>query len=79
MSTSYDTIRLARTSGSIKPVGFLERFWSALLDRLERQRVHAILSALSDHELLDIGTARGEIDYVASHRDIDPRGGLSAE
>jgi hypothetical protein len=32
------------------------------------------LSGLSDWELLDIGTTRGEIDYVASHRDIDPRG-----
>jgi hypothetical protein len=35
------------------------------------------LSGLSDWELLDIGTTRGEIDYVASHRDIDPRGILT--
>ncbi|CUU16995.1 hypothetical protein CDS [Bradyrhizobium sp.] len=31
------------------------------------------LSGLSDRELMDIGTTRGEIDYVASSRDIDPR------
>ena len=29
---------------------------------------------LSDTELMDIGTTRGEIDYVASSRGIDPRG-----
>lgn len=79
MSTTYDTIGLPRTAGSIKPVGFLERFRDALLERLLRQRVHAILSAFSDYELLDIGTTRGEIDHVASHRDIDARGGPSAE
>jgi hypothetical protein len=28
---------------------------------------------------MDIGTTRGEIDYVASNRDIDPRGIRSAE
>ncbi|WP_234685457.1 DUF1127 domain-containing protein [Bradyrhizobium monzae] len=79
MSTTYDTIGLPRTFGPIKPVGFLRRVRDLVLDRLERQRVHAILSGLSDHELLDIGTTRGEIDYVASHRDIDPRGSPSAE
>jgi len=34
------------------------------------------LSELSDRELMDIGTTRGEIDYVASNRIIDPRGSL---
>jgi hypothetical protein len=38
----------------------------------------AALFGLSDRELIDIGTTRGEIDYVASHRDIDPRGVRSA-
>ncbi|WP_449381935.1 DUF1127 domain-containing protein [Bradyrhizobium sp. UFLA05-112] len=32
------------------------------------------MSDLSDRELVDIGITRGEIDYVASHRGIDPRG-----
>ena len=32
------------------------------------------LSDLSDRDLMDIGTTRGEIDYVASNRFIDPRG-----
>ncbi|WP_245309892.1 DUF1127 domain-containing protein [Bradyrhizobium jicamae] len=34
---------------------------------------------LTDRELQDIGIARGEIDYVASHRSIDPRGIRSAD
>jgi len=37
------------------------------------------LSKLSDTELMDIGTTRGEIDYVAAHRGIDPRGIRSGE
>lgn len=79
MSTTYDTTGLPRTFAPIKPVGFFERFRVAFREWRERRRVHATLSGLSDWELLDIGTTRGEIDYVASHRDIDPRGVLSAE
>jgi uncharacterized protein YjiS (DUF1127 family) len=40
----------------------------------KRQKLHAALSDLTDRELMDIGTTRGEIDYVLSNRDIDPRG-----
>jgi uncharacterized protein YjiS (DUF1127 family) len=74
MSTTYDTTGLPQTFAPIKPVGFFERFRVAFREWRERQRIHATLSGLSDWELLDIGTTRGEIDYVASHRDIDPRG-----
>jgi hypothetical protein len=41
-------------------------------------KLRATLCDLSDRELMDIGTTRGEIDYVASNRDIDPRGIRSA-
>jgi hypothetical protein len=40
------------------------------------------LQAISDEGVFltqDIGTTRGEIDYVASNRGIDPRGVRSAE
>ncbi|MGB6588576.1 MAG: DUF1127 domain-containing protein, partial [Pseudolabrys sp.] len=47
-------------------------------ERRKRQRLRATLCDLSDRELMDIGTARGEIDYIASIRDIDPRGIRSA-
>ena len=34
---------------------------------------------LSDRELMDIGTTRGEIDYVTSNRSIDPTGFLGTK
>ena len=46
---------------------------AALLEWYERRGIRARLLDLSDRELHDIGIARGEIDYVASNRDIDPR------
>jgi uncharacterized protein YjiS (DUF1127 family) len=42
-----------------------------------RGRLRARLYDLSDRELMDIGTTRGEIDYVASNRTGDPRGARS--
>ena len=51
----------------------------AFKERCQRQLLRDRLSDLSDRELLDIGTTRGEIDYVASHRDVDPRGIRSGE
>jgi uncharacterized protein YjiS (DUF1127 family) len=63
---------------AIAPVGprltVFSRCWAALLDWRERLAVRERLSDLSDRELRDIGIARGEIDYVASNRAIDPRG-----
>jgi len=44
-----------------------------LVEWRERQRIRAMLLDLSDWELHDIGISRGEIDYLASNRDIDPR------
>ena len=57
----------------------LERYWDAFLEWRKRQRLRATLCDLSDRELMDIGTTRGEIDYVASNRGIDPRGVGSTE
>jgi uncharacterized protein YjiS (DUF1127 family) len=51
---------------------------AALLEWHERKETRARLFGLSDRELHDIGVSRGEIDYVASNRDIDPRGIRSA-
>jgi uncharacterized protein YjiS (DUF1127 family) len=47
--------------------------------RRRRRKLGATLCGLSERELMDIGTTRGEIDYVASNRDSDPRGIRSAE
>ena len=44
-------------------------------ERRERQRIRAYLVRPDgDRELMDIGMMRGEVDYVASNRDTDPRG-----
>ena len=55
-------------------INFLEAYWVAFQELRERARLRADLFDLSDRELIDIGISRGEIDYVASNRDIDPRG-----
>ncbi|MCG2631630.1 DUF1127 domain-containing protein [Bradyrhizobium sp. WYCCWR 13023] len=57
----------------------MRKYWRSFQERRERQKLRATLSDLSDTELTDIGTTRGEIDYVASHRRIDPRGIRSGE
>jgi uncharacterized protein YjiS (DUF1127 family) len=63
MSTPCDTTGSPRTFAPIKLAGFFERFRVAFREWRERRRLHATLSGLSDRELLDIGTTRGEIDY----------------
>ena len=80
MSTTHGTTWLERTSVSTRHASsFIWKYWDALLERRERQKLRARMSDLSDSELMDIGTTRGEIDYVASHRAIDPRGIRSGE
>jgi uncharacterized protein YjiS (DUF1127 family) len=74
MSTTYGVSELGQTAASTRRVsGFFERYWGAFQERRSRQRLLATLDELSDRELMDIGTTRGEIDYVASNRSIDPR------
>jgi len=40
----------------------------------KREKVRAALYGLNGRDLKDIGIAHGEIEYVASNPDIDPRG-----
>ena len=80
MSSTHSTTWLERTPVSTRHVrSFIWKYWNAFREHRERQRLRAALSNLSDTELMDIGTTRAEIDYVASHRDIDPRGIRSGE
>ena len=79
MNTTFRTTGLAQTTGSTRDVfSLVRRYWGAFQERRKRQRLIANLCDLSDRELMDIGTTRGEIDYVASNRGIDPRGIRSA-
>ncbi len=80
MSTTHGTKWLERKSVSTGHISrFIWKYWDAFQERRERQKLRATLSDLSDRELMDIGTTRGEIDYIASHRGIDPRGIRSGE
>jgi len=74
MSTAYGVTELGQTTAPrMRVSSFFEKYWGAFQERRSRQRLLATLSCLSDRELMDIGTTRGEIDYVASNRSIDPR------
>ena len=78
MSATYGATGLGQTAVSTWRVsGFFKGYWDAFQERRERQRLRTALCDLSDRELMDIGTTRGEIDYVASNCSIDPRAILS--
>jgi uncharacterized protein YjiS (DUF1127 family) len=75
MSTTFGATGLGQTAASTRRVSsFFKGYWDAFQERRERQRIRVTLCDLSDRELMDIGTTRGEIDYVVSNRGIDPRG-----
>jgi uncharacterized protein YjiS (DUF1127 family) len=74
MSTICSTTWLERTSASARYASSLIwRCWDAFQERRDRQKLRSALSDLSDRELMDIGTTRGEIDFVVSNRGIDQR------
>ena len=54
--------------------GFIRACWNALQERRIRAKVRAALYALNGRDLHDIGIAHSDIEYVASHPEIDPRG-----
>ena len=54
--------------------GVIWRCWNVLQERRRRTKVRAALYALNGRELHDIGIAHGDIEYVTSHPEIDPRG-----
>ena len=58
---------------------FLGSCWEAFHQWRKRDRLRTELYGLNDRELIDIGITRGEIDYFASNRGIDPQGIRSTE
>jgi uncharacterized protein YjiS (DUF1127 family) len=79
MSTTFGATGVGQSAVSTRRVSsFFRTYWGAFQERRKRQTLIANLSDLSDRELMDIGTTRGEIDYVASNRLVDPRGIRSA-
>ena len=73
MSTIYGTTKLGPITARRQVYSPLEAYWNTFQEWRKRDRLRAELHRLTDSELLDIGISRGEIDYVASHRDTDPR------
>ena len=74
MSTIRETTELGAVTARRQVYSPLETYWNAFQEWRKRRRLRANLCDLSDRELMDIGTTRGEIDYIASNRSIDPRG-----
>ena len=54
--------------------GFIRASWNALQERCKRAKVRAALYGLNARDLHDIGIAHGDIEYVVTNADIDPRG-----
>ena len=79
MSTIHGTTDLGPATARRQVYSPLDAYWNAFQEWRKRQRLLANLSDLSDSELRDIGITRSEIDFVASHRESDPRGILSGE
>jgi len=78
MNTDHGLTGLRQALVSARPVlSLFERYWNMVQERRKREERRVDLWELSDRELMDIGITRGEIDYVASNRSIDPRGDIS--
>lgn len=66
MSTIHGVAQARRTATPVqRATGLYLWVWSAWQKRRSRRRAQAALSALSDRELMDLGTTRAEIDYIA--------------
>ena len=50
---------------------FFRAYWATFQERRKREKLRADLNDLNDRELGDIGTTRGEIDYVALNPSTD--------
>ncbi|MBR0781468.1 DUF1127 domain-containing protein [Bradyrhizobium iriomotense] len=74
MSTIRETTEPGPVTARRQVYSPLEIYWDAFQEWRKRRRLAAKLRDLSDRELMDIGIARSEIDYLASHRDCDPQG-----
>jgi uncharacterized protein YjiS (DUF1127 family) len=75
MNTTYSTTGLAQTTASTRRVSSaFKNFWNAFQEWRKWERLRAEFCNLNERELMDIGITRGEIDYVASNRSIDPPG-----
>jgi uncharacterized protein YjiS (DUF1127 family) len=75
MYTAQGAAELRQTAASTRRASnFFGNCWDALREWRKCERLRADLGGFDDRALMDIGIARGEIDFVASNRSIEPRG-----
>ncbi|MET4169656.1 uncharacterized protein YjiS (DUF1127 family) [Bradyrhizobium sp. LA6.1] len=75
MSMIYQTTGLVQTADSQRRnVSVFRNCWNAFQEWRKWERLRRDLYSLNDQELKDIGITYGEIDYVASNQNTDPRG-----
>ncbi len=75
MTTIYVATDLGQTVAPMRRAFRLFiRYWKMLRKWQERNALRDVLYNLSDRELHDIGTTRGEIEHVARSRCVDHRG-----
>jgi uncharacterized protein YjiS (DUF1127 family) len=74
MSTIHGTTEFGPATTRRQYYSPLEAYWDAFCEWRKRERLRTQLCRLTDGELMDIGITRGEINYVASNRTIDPTG-----
>ena len=78
MNTARSAVGLGQAPASTQGVSSSVRsYWDAFQEWRKYKKLQSDLNDLTDGELRDIGIARGEIDYVAANRSIDPRGARS--
>jgi uncharacterized protein YjiS (DUF1127 family) len=74
MSTIYVTTCFGQTTTPLRRVlGLFEKYLRMLCEWQQRNALRGAMHNLSDRELQDIGTTRGEIECVARSRLGDPR------
>ncbi|MBW7965218.1 DUF1127 domain-containing protein [Bradyrhizobium sp. BR 10261] len=56
-----------------KVTDFIERARNAIQKQRRREKVRAALYGMNSRDLHDIGIAHSDIEYLASHPEIDPR------
>ena len=78
MSTIHGATEFGPATARRQYYSPLEAYWDAFREWRKRERLRTQLHRLTDGELMDIGITRGEIDYVATYRAIDPRGAVLA-
>jgi uncharacterized protein YjiS (DUF1127 family) len=74
MSTIHQTTEHGPATAKRQYYSPIEAYWAAFCEWCTREQLRTQLCRLRDGELKDIGITRGEIDYVAKNRAIDPRG-----